>query len=85
MKVLQNPKKLVCPYGCEFSADPADYFNAVPGHVFTCPHKGKDLPCMLIERIPVEGVDELGRDYSGFHWTVLADPATIEDLRRFDE
>jgi hypothetical protein len=77
-------RKLVCAYGCEYSADPADYFLAGDENspIGLCEHDGEELTCDLVESQHIQGVNDHGQEYYGQVWVVLAHDATLADLKR---
>ncbi len=75
-------RALVCEYGCEYSANPGDYFlhNVTDQPIVLCNHDGEDVPCSLVEKTFIQGTDEHGREYYGHVWTVITHNATLADL-----
>lgn len=76
----QARRVVMCPFGCEYSADARDYFMARSSTPFTCGCQGEAIPCDLLERIYVTGTDAQGRPFGASGWVTVKEAATVGDL-----
>ena len=73
-------RAVVCPMGCEYSADKGDYFMARSSTPLTCEHFGDEMPCDLVERVFVTGTDDNGRPFGASGWVTVKECVTVGDL-----
>lgn len=82
---VETPKKaqrkVVCPFGCEYSATPGDYWSAKDTTPITCTHDDETYPCELVESVWIFGTDDNGRYFHAQGWATVAENATVGDVR----